>query len=197
MEFTKKYFYPCEPIAMCSKVMEDEISYHNDLCRRIATLEQRISIIAVLDEDVPKPEIIGLHKLLVISKEDEPVPNMPGTVLQKLGQLMDDIQKNHDLFTIFGTDLLVEDIGLCVKPEYSGLNIGYNIVATIEKLARAFDIKACVIVCNSIESQVICEKLGYKLFNEIVYNEYKDDEGRVVFPVQGTKSLKLLAIKYS
>lgn len=29
-----------------------------------------------MDEDIPKPEIVGLHKLLVISKKDEPAPNV-------------------------------------------------------------------------------------------------------------------------
>ncbi|KAL6954428.1 hypothetical protein U1Q18_051794 [Sarracenia purpurea var. burkii] len=125
------------------------------------------------------------------------MPNTPGQAIQKMKKLMDDLQKNHDFFAIFDTDKLIKDFGLGVKTEYRGLNIGFNIVATIEKLARAFDIKASVIACSTTGSQVICEKLGYKLFNEIIYNEYKDDQGQVVFPIEGTRSLKLLAIKYT
>ncbi|XP_065202224.1 uncharacterized protein LOC135832713 [Planococcus citri] len=196
MELTKNYFCPQEPLNLSSKLVEDEISFHNELKIQNAVLQQCASIIAVLDEDVSKPTIVGMLKLLVSSKEDDPMPNIPGDVIQKKHKLIKHLKRNHSPFEIFGADKVIGDYGLLVKSEYNGLGIGYHMLQTIEKVAKAFHIEQCAMVCSNIRSQVMAEKLGYKTLNEIVYDEYKDDQGRVVFPVEGTKSVKYMAIEF-
>ncbi|XP_065202222.1 uncharacterized protein LOC135832712 isoform X2 [Planococcus citri] len=198
MEFSKEYFFSREPICVSSKVVEDERTMHNLQSKHRAILQQHTSIVAVLDEDVPKPEIVGMLKLLVASKEDDPIPKpqIPGNFMPIKDKLFEKLEKNHDPFDIFNTDKVFREYGLCVKPGYEGLNIGYNILFAVEKLAKAFHIKASVITANSIQSQIIADKIGYKTWNEIVYNEFKDNQGRVVFPVEGTKSIKLMAIEF-
>ncbi|XP_065202220.1 uncharacterized protein LOC135832711 [Planococcus citri] len=199
MEFTEKYFYPRELLCISSKFLDDERNIHNSQSKRRAILQQCTSIIAVLDENVPKPEIVGMLKLLVASKEDDPVPKppIPGHFLPIKDKLFEELEKNYNPFEIFSTDEVFRECGLCVKPMYEGLSIGYNMLLAVEKLATAFQIKASVITGISIQSQVIADKLGYKTWNEIVYNEFKDDQGRVIFPVDGTKSIKLMAIEFT
>lgn len=112
-------------------------------------------------------------------------------------KIYNDIRINAEPFEILATDTYLHDWGLCVKPEYRGLNIGYNILLSLEKLAKGFGITGSMIMFTRIQSQILAERAGFKLYNEIVYDEYKNEDGQVIFPVVGTKSLKFMGIKYA
>lgn len=113
-----------------------------------------------------------------------------------MSKIYKDIRINTDPFEKLSLDAYIHDWGLVVKPEFRGMDIGYNILLSLEKLAKAFDIKGSMIMFTRIHSQVLAQRAGFKLYNEIVYSEYKDEQGQVVFPVEGTKSLKFMGIKY-
>ncbi|XP_065202226.1 uncharacterized protein LOC135832720 [Planococcus citri] len=196
IELMMKYYFPEEPLSVSSKLLEDELSMQIYQYVISKMLENSVSILAVLDEDVPKPEIVGLQILSIASKGDPSLPEVPGEAIQKMSKIYEDIRINTDPFEILGTDKYVHDWGLLVIPQYRGLDIGYNILLSLEKLAKAFDIKGSMIMFTRIQSQILAQRAGFKLYNEIIYDEYKDDQGQVIFPVQGTKSLKFMGIKY-
>lgn len=103
-----------------------------------------------------------------------------------------DIRRNHNPFEILGSDLYLHEWGICVAPEYRRLGIALNILHTLTKIGEAYGLKGTMIMFTRTESQKLAEKAGFKLYNEIVYSEYTDDEGNVIFPVEGTKSLKFM-----
>lgn len=107
-----------------------------------------------------------------------------------------DIRIDADPFEKLGTDTYLHDWGLCVKPEYRGLNIGFNILLSLEKIAKAFGIAGSMQMFTRIQSQILAERVGFTLYKEIVYNDYKDENGEVIFPVEGNKSVKMMGIKY-
>ncbi|XP_065202212.1 uncharacterized protein LOC135832707 isoform X2 [Planococcus citri] len=152
---------------------------------------------AVLDEDVPKPKMIGLQTLYVASKEDDPAPELAGNAMSKLEKMNEDLYANHDQFEILGTDRVLKGFGLCVRPDYWGMNIGYNIVLCLEKVAKAYDLKGFMALYTSIHSQAIAANAGFKVYNEIFYDDYKDEKGNAMFPIELTKSAKLMGFKYS
>lgn len=121
---------------------------------------------------------------------------LPGYVIQKITKFENDLENNHNPFEILAADKLIRDFGICVKSEYRCLDIGYHLAASIEEFSRHFGIGGMVVMCSSVQSQTIAEKLGFKLLNEIVYNEYKDDQGQVIFPIERPKSFKLFMKKY-
>ncbi|XP_065202217.1 uncharacterized protein LOC135832709 isoform X2 [Planococcus citri] len=176
---------------------KDEISVQNGLARQYVYLQQRVAIMAVLDEDVPKPEIIGLQQLFVASKEDDPEPELAGNAMSKLEKINEDLYANHDQFEILGTNRVLKGFGLCVKPNYWGMNIGYNIVLCLEKIAKAYDLRGFMTLYTSIHSQAIASKAGFKVYNEMFFDDYKDKKGNAMFPNVHTKSFKLMGIKYS
>ncbi|XP_065202189.1 uncharacterized protein LOC135832699 [Planococcus citri] len=197
LEFIRDYLYSNEPLCESVKMLEDEISLQNELARQNAFLQQRITIMAVLDEDVPKPEMIAVQKLFVASKDDDPEPELTGNAMSKLEKIIEDLYANQDQFEIHGTDAVLKGFGLCVKPNYWGMNIGYNIVLCLEKIAKAYDLRGCMTMYTSIYSQAIVTKAGFKVYNEIFYDDYKDEKGNAMFPNVHTKSIKLMGMKYS
>lgn len=187
-------------------------------------MKLQVSIIAVLDEDTPTPEIVAVQLLCVESKNDPPLPEVifivdwlstytnilydyidviyifqfPGEKMQQISQVIADIKKNVDSFSILGSETYIQGRALCVKPEYRGLNIGYNIFLTLEKIAKTYHIAGAMFFYSSIGAQTIANRVGFKVYNEIVYDEYKNEKGEVIFPVKGrTKSMKLMGIKYT
>lgn len=59
-----------------SKLIEDEISVMVYQYLWSQMLQQRVSVVAVLDEEIPKPQIVGLQILSVTSKNDPPLPEV-------------------------------------------------------------------------------------------------------------------------
>ncbi|XP_065222901.1 uncharacterized protein LOC135847354 [Planococcus citri] len=196
LEFLRNYFYLDEPICRSLKLLEDEISANNEMCKQSEASQQRVSIIAVLDEENSKPEMVGLQKLRIISKDDGPQPKLTGNAMGKLEKIFRDLYHNRDPFEILETDVFLKGLGLCVKPDYQGIGIGYNLLLCLEKLANAYDVKGCMTTFTRIESQILAERVGFKMYNEISYSDYKDEEGRRIFSIEHTKSFKMMGIKY-
>lgn len=121
---------------------------------------------------------------------------VPGEAIQKSKKIYRDIRKNNDPFEILKTDIYLHEWGLCVAPEFRGLNVGLNILASLKNIAKTFDLPGSFIMFTRIQSQILAEKVDFKLYNEIVYSEYKDENGEVIFPVVGTRSLKFMGIMY-
>lgn len=86
---------------------------------------------------------------------------------------------------------------MCVKPDYRGMDIGYNILFSLENLARAYGVTGCMNMYSRIQSQVLAERVGFKVYNEVFYQDYKDEKGDPMFPIKHTKSFKLMGIKYA
>ena len=75
------------------------------------------------------------------------------------------------------------------------MNVGYNILATLKKLMKAFDVSGALIIFTRMESQVLASRLGYEVYHELVYSEYKDENNEQIFPVKDHKSVKFMGIK--
>lgn len=115
---------------------------------------------------------------------------------RKIKRIIEDLESDCDPFEIIGSNVYIQDWGLAVMPEFRGSEIGYNILACISRMAAAFRIPGAMIMSSKIETRILAHKLGFQTFKEIVYDDYRDDDGNVIFPVTDTKSLKFMGIKY-
>lgn len=103
-----------------------------------------------------------------------------------------DIQKNHNPFEVLDCDRYLQEWGICVAPKFRRLGIATNILNTLTKIGQAYGLKGTMILFAGIKSQLVAEKSGFKLYNEIVLSDYKDEEGNVLFPVESTESVKFM-----
>ncbi|XP_065202209.1 uncharacterized protein LOC135832706 [Planococcus citri] len=199
IQFMAKYFLMDEPLRSSVKFLDDM----NDTIRYLHALktaiETRTSILAVLDEDVAAPEIVGIQILYVSTNGDPSIRHFhdPGEKIRKVKRIANDLMNAADPYEILGTDRLLRGFGLCVKPDYRGMDIGYNLLLCLEKLAKAYDVKGCMNMYSRIQSQVLAERVGFKVYNEVFYEDYKDEKGNALFPIKHTKSFKLMGIKYA
>jgi len=107
-----------------------------------------------------------------------------------------DIRLEANPYDIFNSDVYLHDWGLCVDPAFRGMNVEYNILASLEKLSMAVGIRGALIMFMGTESQLLATSLGYKVYNELVYEDYKDENGEPIFSIAENKSSKFMGIAF-
>lgn len=109
---------------------------------------------------------------------------------------MEDLEKDCDPFQIFGSNVHLREWGMAVSSEFRGYEVGHNIGVSVCRMATALRIPGMLVMPTRIETQIFAERFGFQTFNEIVYDDYRDDDGNVIFPITDAKSFKLMGRKY-
>lgn len=197
VNFMLTHYIRDEPLCNSSNLLSDEMSVAIYQYVFIKALEAKISLVAfVKDENNPKPEIAGVYILTVYSKADPPLPEVHGTTIRKLIDIFYAARVDLNVFEILQADEHLNDWGVCVAPEYRGFDIGYQLISTLPQLASTIGVYGAMMLYTSKYSQSIADRCGFKVYKEIVYDEYRDWEDKVIFPVKDTKSVKLMGIKF-
>lgn len=115
----------------------------------------------------------------------------------KLFEIDKKLRENIDSKKIFGSERYIRDYGLVVAPEYYGLGISYQFYHALAKLAQTFLLPGAMMCFTSVYAQRSAEKAGFQTLNEIKYQDFKDADGNVVFPIDDSTSLKCMYITYT
>jgi len=196
VQFMTQVYLKDEPMFRSLNISEDEISKETYRFIWLESLRQNASIMSVLDNDDEKPEILGTEIIYITTKEDGKLPELAGVSYNKTSKFGGVLFSALDPFEHFGVNEVLRERGLCVAPENRSLGIGTLLFDTFPKLGKSFGVKAAMTQFSSIRSQKIAEKLGYKVYNEIPYKDYKDENGKPMFTSDDTEIIKLMAIKF-
>lgn len=118
---------------------------------------------------------------------------MEGIVLPKLYQCMDFVTKQYDVFGEHDVDKYLSALGLSVRPEYRGRNIGYHILKARIPLCKEIGVKVTSTVFTAIASQTLAKKAGYELKYEITYDQLGELGWK--FNDINEKSIKLMTLR--
>ncbi|KAI5704225.1 uncharacterized protein LOC103519361 [Diaphorina citri] len=196
VDFMVKYYLPDEPVARTTNVVGEPDSLETYKALFFTVLAQNLSLVAFLDKPDGTREIVGAQLYTVFSLDDPPLPEMPGVAIQKLKKFIYDI-KSEELIVGLNLYQHLQDWGLCVSPTYRGWGIGEVILSTANDLGIQIGVRAILTIFTVINSQVLADRLGYKELNRIVYKEYKDEEGNLVFPGEDkTEAIRLMMLTF-
>ncbi|KAL1457806.1 hypothetical protein WDU94_007999 [Cyamophila willieti] len=119
VEFMVNYFLPDEPLARSINMIGEEVSVQTYKQILLLVLKQNLSLVALSEDG----QLIGVLLFTVFSNGDAKPPQLPGVALEKMRKLFDEI-KTEDIIAALGTDQHLQDMGICVHPEYRGWGIG-------------------------------------------------------------------------
>ena len=77
------------------------------------------------------------------------------------------------------------------------MGISYQFYYALAKLAQTFLLPGAMMCFTSLYAQKSAEKAGFQTLNEIKYEDFKDADGNVIFPIEVSESLKCMYIKYT
>nr|CAD7446021.1 unnamed protein product [Timema bartmani] len=200
LDFMIKYFTPDEPTMKKLKLYEDAeiLEFLRGLYGELLT--QNLSLVAFLEEDEGeldknvRPRIVGANLLAVAYKNEkfELPENMSETAKKATRFWLDYIPKKFDSFEHYGVDRYLSAYGLCVLREFRGQGLGLEILKARFDLAKAVGLEVTVTSFTNISSQILAARVGFEEHAEIVYEEYEDEDGVVLFTDMETRSLKIM-----
>ncbi|XKL66982.1 hypothetical protein PGB90_010402 [Kerria lacca] len=195
-EFMETYFDKDEPLSNATKVLDDEISMIKKRAHRCNILNENISIMATFDIDDMKPEILGVLLLQVYVKNEPKLKIQPGVAWKKALDILSKVEENVDIYQEIASDRYF-DFMIAIGSKYRGLNLCFHLLECLPKIGKSFGISGAMSVFTNFRSQKAAKKAGFILYNEIQYKDYKDENGKVIFPITETKSIQCMIKKFT
>jgi len=108
---------------------------------------------------------------------------MPGSAVEKIDELCTFLRGNIDEFEKLSVEHILRNFAMVVKSEYRRLTIGTELLKTIERMGKVFEIPSACVTLTGTASQVASAKLDCILLNEVRLIDYVDEDRQNIFPV--------------
>lgn len=126
-------------------------------------------------------QVVGAMVSALTSKEKYETPSE--AYIPEIGQLLSHLYKQRCENFPFREFVLVR---LCVvHPKYQKMGIGKRMLEWTIQMAKANGVPGIVAETSGIYSQRSFSKFGFRTISEILYHQYKDEKGNLVFPDTG------------
>ncbi|KAK7868830.1 hypothetical protein R5R35_003665 [Gryllus longicercus] len=183
--------------------MSRSLNYHEEMSDEMrqmgkahmkSLVHKRLSVVAMTDWPDGKPHVAGVNLLYVFCKGDEKnIPQIPDKKIKKFQRVMFLTLEMVDVYKKYGVDKFTTALGLSVKPEFRGQNLGVEILKGRAQMTSAIGLQLTLNNFTGFASQKQAERAGYELLVELPYSEVKDEEGNEMFPGIEAKTLQFRA----
>ncbi|GLH12679.1 Putative acetyltransferase [Gryllus bimaculatus] len=119
--------------------------------------------------------------------------SIPDKKIKKFQRVMFLTLEMVDVYKKYGVDKFTTALGLSVKPEFRGQNLGVEILKGRAQMTSAIGLQLTLNNFTGFASQKQAERAGYELLVELPYSEVKDEEGNEMFPGIEAKTLQFRA----
>lgn len=144
-------------------------------------LEQRVSLVALLDEP-GTPVVAGCNVLCVADRDTSTsIPKVQGLAARRLLESMHHVDTTVDVFSRYGVAHYLTGMGLGVGLDYRGLGLGTELLRARMDMGRKLKIPLTVTLFSGPVSQAVAHTVGMDLLTEMPYQDFKLG-GQVVFP---------------
>lgn len=144
-------------------------------------MEENLSIVAITSDE----QIAGVALSSWLSKDEHvQLDQVKDPNFRTIMKCMSDANAKADLFNKFNTEKIFYFGVVSVNTKYRGKSIGLNLLQETEKLAREIGAKVMSSDFTGYFSQRMSEKCGWKLAYEIAYDDYRDENGEVLFKLE-------------
>ncbi|KAF5302793.1 hypothetical protein FQA39_LY01973 [Lamprigera yunnana] len=178
-----RYNFPDEPLNMsvglCKHGVKCEILEHHDLM----TLKDGLSLMAV---DAKTGNIAGVA-LNGISRRGEveeglkEVDASDHTEYRLIFGLLHNVNHDLKLFETYKVDQIFELRILSVASNYRGRGLAKELFMRSEIIAEEYGFKVIKVDATSLFTQKICENFGLKAVKSVVYKDFKDEKGKLLY----------------
>nr|XP_039266575.1 uncharacterized protein LOC120342002 [Styela clava]XP_039267435.1 uncharacterized protein LOC120342594 [Styela clava] len=173
IKFIQTHFIPFEPLSAAANVKaEEEKEFPRILIKN--SLWQAASIGAF---DNSTGELCAVRVNSLGKNNDRLVPedeSMSTAKMHKVQRILRAI-KGGMLKNVVGTENYMEHIFVSVNQAYAKRGIATELYRRSELLANQHGCKKLIAICSNSYTRRSTEKIGYKLINEIKYDNYIDE----------------------
>ncbi|KAE8748356.1 hypothetical protein FOCC_FOCC004992 [Frankliniella occidentalis] len=160
-----------------------------------ATLRDSLSEM-VLDTTTNQVVGVALNGVLLPGDLDEAqskLSDMDDAKFRRIFGLLYSVNKRLDLFDAYHVDRIFECRILSVDNRYRGRGLARQLLERSIETAKAAGFQLVKEDATGLFSQRAADSMGFQTVHELPYEEYKDEAGRIVFPIEAPhKSLKIM-----
>lgn len=184
-------FFADEPLNRAAGLCQQgggnpELEHHS-----LTTLQSELSLMAVDEREGSETygEIAGvvLNGVLLPGDTEEALDKLHLSTdenYKKIFQLLHTHNLQVNLFERFKVDRIFDVRILSVDARFRGQGIAKELVHRAELVARKAGYRLLKADATGIFSQKILRSQGFECFSEQLYAKYKDDQGRIILPVE-------------
>lgn len=178
-----RYFLVRENLCSSTGFSENEVSVKEmeDIWRE--KLKQKMGLVALaINHETGEETIAGVNMTSISHKsEKSSYSELKGPVMKKVFRSLKDLEAPINVFDHFNVEVYLTALGLSVAPQYSGENIGYQLLMARTKLCQATGLTLTVTAFSGPISQHLAKKAGFHVLSALDYETYKQD-GKIAFP---------------
>ncbi|XP_075213256.1 uncharacterized protein LOC142319631 [Lycorma delicatula] len=182
IEHMCRYFIIRENLLSHDGMAEDEVSLKELRKLWRETLERKMTLVALLDEDDEnsKKQIVGCN-VLSVSQKGEPKLECSGRSFKRLFTVLEDFYGKEDLYEKYGVDKYLSAYGLSVSPQFQGDSVGYHLLKARDFLCQATGLTVAVTLFSNPAAIHSAIKAGYTVTQDTTCDKYEID-GKIFFP---------------
>ncbi|XP_043276908.1 uncharacterized protein [Venturia canescens] len=201
VDFLCKYYIADEPLCQSRNINNDLVALEDFRREWRETLEEGISVGAFsMGENLSKPELVGLNVLYIGTKavdaKEMEKKTFNSTKAKELIEMFVRVRDATDIYKKYETDIYLGAIGLCVHPHYRGLGLAKYMLDARTKIGQELGIPVTVTIFTGPLSQMAAERAGFEVLFERRYDQMLDDNGEIMYPVKGSKMIKVMGKKF-
>ncbi|XP_060530571.1 arylalkylamine N-acetyltransferase 1 [Cylas formicarius] len=178
--------FPDEPlnaaVGLCFHGKPCPLLEHHDW----KTLEDGLSVM-VTDKDTGKiagVALNGISRLGDTEKAIEELTAIENLQYRRIFGLLNDVNKELDLFSKYGIEKIFEIRILSVDSGYRGKGIAKELFIQSEIVARDNGFKLMKTDATSLFTQKVAESQGFHVEKSVNYHDYKDEIGNKIYDTQ-------------
>ncbi|KAK4886860.1 hypothetical protein RN001_003131 [Aquatica leii] len=166
-------------VGLCKHGEECELFEHYNLM----TLKDGLSVMAL---DAKTGEIAGVALNGIshrgeVEEELKEVNASDNREYRLIFGLLHNVNHELNLFETYNVDKIFELRILSVGSKYRGRGLAKELFMRSEIIAEEYGLKIIKVDATSLFTQKICESFGLTTVKSVVYKEYKDENGKLLY----------------
>lgn len=181
-----------------TNILNDPDSLKSFRAKLLFSMQDRCSIIAV--DEAHEGGVVGVLLLKSVKKCDygrvfSRTQIGAGNCYQSITTFLNHVNKHVDIFLHYNCEMYLRYYLLCVKPEYRGKKIGFQLMDTGPIVAKHLGIDVIMGIFDCHHLQHLAQQLGMEKLFEQEYTKYRDKLGelKICDPGSGNYSCALMA----
>ncbi|XP_020810643.1 dopamine N-acetyltransferase-like [Drosophila serrata] len=184
----RKNFFPQEPMNKAAGLCQDGEVNPNLEQKVLDTMEDNLSLMAVdPDPDCCKIAGVVVNGILRPGDTAKALKDLERSCdlgFRNMFTMIYCLFINNDLFKKFDVDCIFDVRKLSVDSSYRGRGIGNELIKQSMALAKKKGFSLMKTDSTGVYSQKIFHSLGFEVHAEQSYDEYTDDNGQMILPVE-------------
>lgn len=199
VKFMSEHFLRDEALCSCLNILEDPVSLKefHDFWRDM--LKQNMALVAFLEDDDggTSTRIAGANLTGISYKTDHYSYDMfKGHATRVIVRdILEYASYIVNVYEHYGVNKYMTALGLCVDPAFRGQGLGLEILKARFDLGRAVGMEVTMTAFTGPASQILAHRVGMDVLAEVMYEDFKDEDGKPVYPNIKSKSCKMMACR--